>query len=137
MKRNIIYIASAIILNPNKDLLVVRKYNSTFYMLPGGKIEAGEEPIQTLIRELDEELSLTFHPKDFHLLGSHETKAANEADTIVVGNIFLLKKPLHLQIKASAEIEEVQWISKTNYADVKLAHLLEEFALPKWLTDFK
>lgn len=135
--KNKIYIASAIILNPHKDLLVVRKYKSTYHMLPGGKIEAGEEPIQTLVRELNEELSLQFAPEDFNFLGAHETAAANEADTIVVGNIFLLQEPLNFLVEASAEIEEVKWISKTNYSDFKLAHLLEEFALPKWLSDFQ
>lgn len=138
MKKKTIQIVSAILLNTNKDLLVVRKRNSLFYMLPGGKIDQGEELIDTLRRELKEELNLTFKADDFVFLGRHETNAANEAETIVQGNIFLLKEPLSAnEIPAHAEIEEVCWITKENYSTYQLAHLLKEFALPKWLTDFK
>ncbi len=133
-----IRIASAIICNANNDLLVVRKRNSLFYMLPGGKIEPGEELIDTLLRELLEELGLQFAKDDFSFLGSHETAAANEANTTVQGNIFLLTKPLLLdKLDNKAEIEEVCWMTKHNYNSYQLAHLLEEFALPRWLADFK
>lgn len=134
---NKIRIASAILLNANNDLLVVRKKNSLFYMLPGGKIEEGEALIDTLRRELCEELDLQFEKDDFAFLGVHETAAANEANTIVEGNIFLLKRPLLVDtVNNQAEIEEVCWITKSNYKSFQLAHLLEEFALPRWLADF-
>jgi len=132
-----IRIASAIITNSQKELLVVRKRNSSFYMLPGGKIDGEETLVQTLLRELQEELDLVLAPEDFEFLGTHETKAANEQDTIVQGNIFLLKEPLNLSLNQHAEIEEVTWISKDNYTAYQLAHLLKEFALPKWLADFQ
>lgn len=135
---NIIRIASAIILNKNKEMLVVRKRNSLFYMLPGGKIEANESLIETLIRELKEELDLNFSAADFSFLGTHEAVAVNESNTIVQGNIFILNDSLSLSnIVNHSEIEEVTWISKSNYQDFQLAHLLEEFALPRWLNDFK
>jgi 8-oxo-dGTP pyrophosphatase MutT (NUDIX family) len=135
---NRIRISSAVLLNDTNDLLVVRKKNSSFYMLPGGKIDDGESLIQTLIRELHEELDLRFSEDSFTFLGTHETNAVNESNTIVEGNIFLLDKPLGLNnISHHAEIEEVIWISKKDYNDYQLAHLLKEFALPKWLADFK
>lgn len=136
--KNIIRIASAILLNANQDMLVVRKRNSLFYMLPGGKIEPNEQLIEALLRELEEELGLQFEPSNFTFLGSHETKAANEENTIVQGNIFLLDSALNFQnIQNRAEIEEVTCITKDNYMDFQLAHLLKEFALPKWLNDFQ
>lgn len=134
---NTIRISSAILLNTNRDMLVVRKRNSKFYMLPGGKIEGAESLIATLIRELHEELNLSLSPDDFTFLGSHETAAVNEKNTIVQGNIFLLNKPLDELPINHAEIEEVCWISKSNYHTFQLAHLLEEFALPRWLANFK
>lgn len=136
MKKTI-RIASAILLNENQDMLVVRKKHSKFYMLPGGKIEGDEKLIDTLIRELNEELDLKFYSTDFIFLGKHETDAVNEKDTIVEGNIFLLKSTLDKLPAHFSEIEEACWITKNNYSDYVLAHLLKEFALPRWLTNFQ
>jgi len=134
----IIRISSAIIRNSKNDILVVRKHNSTFYMLPGGKIEINETLAETLIRELNEELGLKFEASDFTFMGTHETAAANESSTRVEGNIFLLDKNLdNDEITNYAEIAEACWLSKSNYHNYQLAHLLKEFALPRWLADFK
>jgi len=133
-----IQISSAIIRNNAQDLLVVRKHKSSYYMLPGGKIEANETLIDALLRELQEELGIQFTASDFTFLGTHETEAANEAGARVEGNIFLLNAYLDKEQLANyAEIEEVCWVSKTNYQNYQLAHLLQEFALPRWLADFK
>ena len=128
-----IIIASALLLNSQKELLVVRKFNSKFYMLPGGKIEQNETFVEALIRELKEELMLNFKEADFSYLGQHETMAVNEQKTIVQGNIFMLNKPLDLLPKANAELQEVRFLKKSNYKELQLAHLLKEFALPFWL----
>jgi len=128
-----IIIASALLLNAEKELLVVRKKKSKFYMLPGGKIELSEAPIQTLLRELKEELNLDLTEGEFEYLGQHETVAVNEANTIVQGNIFLLKSPIETIPTAQAELAEVRFIRKSEYKNFQLAHLLQEFALPIWL----
>lgn len=128
-----IVIASALLLSANKDLLVVRKHTSNFYMLPGGKVEEGESFSQTLIRELREELGLNFTPEEFEYLGQHETSAVNEKNTTVQGNIFLLKHALDILPDAHAELAEVLFIPQQHYKNYQLAHLLQEFALPIWL----
>lgn len=128
-----IIIASALLLNKNKDLLVVRKKNSKFFMLPGGKVDDNENFANTLIRELKEELNLTFDVNDFSYLGQHETQAVNESNTIVQGNIYLLLRPLLQLPTANAELEEVRFLAKNEYINYQLAHLLKEFALPIWL----
>ncbi|MGN0003809.1 MAG: NUDIX domain-containing protein [Sphingobacterium composti] len=133
MSASKIIIASALLLNADKDLLVVRKKNSKFFMLPGGKVESNESYSNTLVRELKEELNLTFDATDFKYLGQHETKAVNETNTIVQGNIFVLMRPLLILPNANAELEEVRFIRKNEYHNFLLAHLLKEFALPIWL----
>ncbi|MCA5004921.1 NUDIX hydrolase [Sphingobacterium bovistauri] len=133
MSNQKIIIASALLLNADKELLVVRKHNSKFYMLPGGKVERSESHIETLIRELSEELHLNFQESNFTFLGQHETNAVNEKNTIVQGNIFLHKGDLDLQPIAHAELAEVRFINKLEYQQFNLAHLLKEFALPIWL----
>jgi 8-oxo-dGTP diphosphatase len=133
MSTHKIIIASALLLNADKDLLVVRKKNSNFYMLPGGKVEGNESYKQTLLRELQEELNLELKESDFKYLGQHETGAANEQNTIVQGNIFILQNALVSLPKAHAELAEVRFISKITYQKFQLAHLLKEFALPIWI----
>ncbi|WP_160069357.1 NUDIX domain-containing protein [Sphingobacterium bovisgrunnientis] len=133
MSQNKIVIASALLLNADNDLLVVRKKKSTFYMLPGGKVESNESYKDALLRELKEELELEFTYDDFEYLGKHETQAVNEKNTIVQGNIFLLKTPLIHLPNSNAELEEVRFVSKVTHEKFQLANLLKEFALPIWM----
>lgn len=133
MSTNKIIIASALIQNKQGELLVVRKRNSEFYMLPGGKVQNNETLIQALIRELKEELNMDFCEHDFSFLGQHESIAVNEKNTIVQGNIFRLNTSIDKLPDAFAELQEVLTINKNNYQDYQLANLLKEFALPIWL----
>ncbi|GAB3908637.1 NUDIX domain-containing protein [Kibdelosporangium lantanae] len=48
-------IARAVI-HRDHHLLVVRQRNATFFFLPGGHLEPGEDPATALVRELAEEL---------------------------------------------------------------------------------
>ncbi|MCC9041397.1 NUDIX domain-containing protein [Myroides sp. M-43] len=131
-KPTILYLASALITDSSNRLLTVRKKDSSYYMMAGGKIEKGELPEQTLIRELNEELNLTITSKDFILLGTHSTTAVNEPNTIVTAHIYhVIVSSVNLQ--PAAEIAEVKWLTKDTYQNTKLAHLLEEFSIPKWL----
>lgn len=127
-----IHLASALITDSNNRMLTVRKKGSEYYMMAGGKIEKGEKPIQALIRELQEELAVQINEKDISLLGSHQTNAVNETNTIVSATIFhIIINDSH--IVASSEIEEIKWLTHENFKDFKLAHLLQEFSLPIWL----
>ncbi|MDR0230280.1 MAG: NUDIX domain-containing protein [Flavobacteriaceae bacterium] len=127
-----IHLASALITDKNNRLLTVRKKTSTYYMMAGGKIELGETPEQALIRELNEELNLIITSKDIKLLGTHTTKAVNEVNTTVTAHIYHLIID-DANIVVSAEIAEAKWLTKENYTETKLAHLLEEFSIPIWL----
>lgn len=127
-----IYLASALITDKDNRLLTVRKTTSTYYMMAGGKIEQGESPIQALIRELHEELSITISSEDLTLLGTHSTTAVNEPNTIVTAHIYHLVVN-NANIQPAAEIAEIKWLTKDTYQSTKLAHLLSEFSIPKWL----
>lgn len=133
--QNKIIIASAVLLNENGDLLTVRKRNSAFYMLPGGKLDNTETPIEALIRELKEELDIELKEHQFQFLGKHTTAAANEIDTTVEGNIFVCKQVMSNMVQCHAEIEEAYWLTKASYKQFKLAHLLAEYVVPKWLNE--
>lgn len=58
MSPRTLHIAAACLFDEAGRLLLVRKCGTQMFMLPGGKRESGETPLQALIRELDEELHL-------------------------------------------------------------------------------
>ncbi|MBB1148995.1 MULTISPECIES: NUDIX domain-containing protein [unclassified Myroides] len=127
-----IYLASALITNSAGDMLTVRKRGSIYYMMAGGKIEIGETPVEALVRELKEELNLAVIPTDLHYLGTHQTQAVNEPNTLVHATVFHLTTSSTSFIP-QAELEEIKWLTYTTYLDVPLAHLLKEFSVPLWL----
>lgn len=131
-KSNQLYLSCALITDHNNQMLTVRKKNSIYYMMAGGKINSNETPQQALKRELFEELNICIDFKELTYLGTHTTRAANEENTIVNATIYHLKTA-HLDIKPYAELEEVCWLNYTTYTNYPLAHLLKEFSIPFWL----
>ncbi|SLM95422.1 NUDIX hydrolase [Brevibacterium yomogidense] len=106
---------SALVLRRDDTMLMVRKRGTTAYMLPGGKPEPGEAPIDTIIREVDEELGLPLTREDLEELGTFEAPAANEADHQVIGDVFVHRgMPDGFDfddIRPQAEIDSVAWFA--------------------------
>ena len=130
---NHIYLANALVTDTEGRMLAVRKKNSKYFQMVGGKIDGNEEPIETLKREFLEEINVDVSLHEVKFLGQHETIAVNEAKTIVHANVFHIHLNTLETLKIASEIEEMAWITKENYQTYKLAHLLEEFSLPIWL----
>jgi 8-oxo-dGTP pyrophosphatase MutT (NUDIX family) len=129
-----IIICSAVMLAPEGDLLMVRNIGSSYFQLPGGKVAPEESREQTLIRELKEELRYDVSGMEINFIGSHRTQAVNEANTVVVGYIYLIKLAERHVFEAYEELEEVLWISRADWQSYQWAHLASEFVLPKWLS---
>ncbi len=89
-------------------ILTVRKRGTTRFMLPGGKLEPGEAPDDAARREVHEELGIRLEHEDLTLLGAWRTAAANEADTDVVGTVYVAE--LTGEPAAAAEIAELRWV---------------------------
>lgn len=128
-----IHIAAAMILDAEQQILLVRKKGSAFYQLPGGKIAKGESAVEALLRELQEELGLSFSAAQCTYLGHHTTLAVNEANTRVRGSLFRIQLEAAHQPIALAEIEELVWLNAQNYQQYQWAHLAQEFIMPQWL----
>jgi len=126
---NIIRIAAALLLRSNGDTLLVRKRGTAAFMQPGGKMEPQETAEAALARELLEELSLRVETKELTFLGRFQAPAANEPDHIVVADIFRLHVG-DAEVTATAEIEEIRWISPQDPRDIVMAPLTEHHVLP-------
>jgi len=115
-------------------LLLVCKKNSKFYQLTGGKIQNGEQAIETIIREAKEEIGLEIQPHQLIFLGSHQTKAVNENNTMVHGCVYWLNLPCFFEPVIANEIDKFVWMNKNNYQEYSWAHLAKELVQPKWLS---
>ena len=124
----IIRIAAALLIGPDGRTLLVRKRGTTAFMQPGGKIEAHEQPVQALARELEEELGLRIDTAQARYLGPFCAPAANEPGFVVEAEIFLLQ--IYQTVCPAAEIEEVVWVDPLVEPDVLLAPLTRDLILP-------
>jgi len=116
-----------VILKNNKILVQRKKNNREECIIPGGKRKEGESDLETLKRELFEELTVNLVDAEF--LGGYD-------DIAVFSN-----EPIHVQtylaivegdIKCNNEIKEAIWIDK-NYKDtgIKVGSILGEHVIPK------
>ncbi len=123
----VVEIVAGVVRDPEGRVLTVRKRGTTAFMLPGGKREPGEGDLETLSRELFEELGCALATADH--IGTFDAPAANEPDTRVYGAIYLAR--VEGVISARAEIEELLWLDPANPPPVRLAPLLERHVLPR------
>lgn len=132
MLNPVLTIAVACLLDDRRRLLVVRKRDSKYFMLPGGKAEAAETPLQTVQRELLEELGLQLQESELAPLGRYSAPAANEPGHWVEASVFhgLITGP----VRAQAELEELAWLELPPARTDHLAPLLREHILPVLLT---
>lgn len=123
----VVEIVAGVVRNSEGRVLTVRKRGTTAFMLPGGKREPGEGDLETLSRELFEELGCTLAAAEH--IGTFDAPAANEPDTRVYGAIYLAR--VEGVIAARAEIEELLWLDPARPPSVRLAPLLERHVLPR------
>ena len=124
----VIVIVAAVIVDERGRLLLVRKRGTTRFMQAGGKIDAGETAAEALIRELHEELTLIVEPDDLDYLGRFHAPAANEAGHVVDAEVFTVS--VRGEAVASAEIDELVWVSPLEALDIPLAPLTSDVLLP-------
>lgn len=121
-------IAAALLIDPQGRTLLVRKRGTVAFMQPGGKIEAHEQPVAALARELFEELGLRIDPSQAGYLGQFSAPAANEPGFEVVCELFRVDTAE--EVVPAAEIEEVVWVDGESAIDLELAPLTRDLVLP-------
>lgn len=104
-----------------KVLTARSKNNDTFY-IPGGKRELGESDQQALMREVYEELTIKLLPNTIQYIGQFEAQAHNKPEGVKV-RMTCYDGDYEGIIKASSEIEEIEWLKhadryRTGYVDI-------------------
>ncbi|MEU8104350.1 HEAT repeat domain-containing protein [Nonomuraea muscovyensis] len=97
----------------NGRILSTRSRGKTVWYIPGGKREPGETDLDTLIREIGEELSITIIPTTATHVGTYHAQAHGHADGITV-QMACYTADHHGVPTPSSEIEEITWLT---YAD--------------------
>lgn len=120
-------VAAVVLRDESGRVLLVRKAETSRFMLPGGKIDPGETPAQTAVREIAEEIGIALDEHRLMLLGVFEAPAANEPGLTVRGHMF--EHPYGGGGEPTAEIEELLWF-RIGERRGDLAPLFEEHVLP-------
>jgi 8-oxo-dGTP pyrophosphatase MutT (NUDIX family) len=91
-------------------ILSTRSRGKDVYYLPGGKREPGETDVDTLVREVDEELTVTIIPATAEHLGTFEAQAHGHKDGVLVRMTCYTARYEGTPVPSN-EIEEVDWLT--------------------------
>jgi len=97
----------------NQSILSTKSYGKDKFYIPGGKREVGETDEQALLREIEEELSVKLQAETLNYIGTFEAQAHGHPEGVIVRMTCYAGKYTG-ELKASSEIEEIQWL---RYAD--------------------
>ncbi len=99
----------------NGKILSTKSFNKDKYYIPGGKREDGESDVQALTREISEELQVQLIPDSIRYMGTFEAQADSHPEGILV-KMTCYTAEYTGELKASAEIEWMEWLS---YSDLE------------------
>lgn len=119
---------AAVIRDAQGRVLLVRKRGSATFIQPGGKREPGEDALQTLARELEEELGVAMLATGAFRLGEFEADAVNEPGRRVRGEAWVVQ--VSGQPQPRAEIEALAWVTPQAPFPVPVAPLSAGHILP-------
>jgi 8-oxo-dGTP diphosphatase len=123
-----IRIVAALIRDDTGRVLLVRKRGTKAFMQPGGKLDAGEDDITALSREILEELGCVLDPESVLPLGAFDAVAANAPGYRVEANLY--RVDVTGEISPSREIDEAIWVDPASPLDIHLAPLTRDHVLP-------
>lgn len=125
---SLIRTVAAVIENTQGEVLLVRKRASSIFIQPGGKIEADEDPLAALARELEEELAVELELSEVVFLGQFEDEAVNEPGCRV--RALAYRCAVRGFPVAQSEIEELVWVRPEGPFAVPVAALSALHILP-------
>lgn len=94
----------------NGRILGTRSRNKDVYYIPGGKRESGESDLQTLLREVEEELTVAILPETAAHFGTYEAQAHGHPDGVTV-RMSCYTGDYRGTLTPSNEIADIAWLS--------------------------
>ncbi|RAK70542.1 NUDIX hydrolase [Hymenobacter edaphi] len=91
-------------------ILSTRSRGKDRFYFPGGKREAGETDAQTLLREIEEELTVHLRSDSLRYLGTFEAQAHGHAPGVLV-RMICYAAAYTGTLRPANEIEEITWLS--------------------------
>ncbi|KKT82124.1 MAG: hypothetical protein A2700_03030 [Candidatus Blackburnbacteria bacterium RIFCSPHIGHO2_01_FULL_44_64] len=119
--KDFIVLVTGVIIKPRNEILVVRRSTSSktfpdFWQLPEGKIEFGEQPLETFKREITEELGCKpSRPKIVHALSLIYPFAGKKFHLLRI----IITSKLIGKITLSSEHNEYKWIKLKDLGRIK------------------
>ena len=98
-------------------ILSTRSKGKDKYYIPGGKREAGETDIETLVREVKEELSVDIVESSAKFYGVFEAQAHGKAEGVIV-KMTCYTAEFAGELKADSEIAEIVWLTTEDIESV-------------------
>ncbi|WP_440556036.1 NUDIX hydrolase [Streptomyces sp. SCPE 10] len=93
----------------HERVLCARSRGKDLYYLPGGKREAGESDLQTLIREVTEEVGVALRPETVAPLGTFEAQADGREPGVTV-RMTCFTGDYTGRLTPRSEVEDLAWL---------------------------
>jgi len=125
--------AAAVIIQEDAILLVLhRKGESRYYLLPGGGVEQGESEGEALERELLEETGLTVSPLRL-LFETHSRKPAGEG---LVQRVYFCRAQGKIRPSTDPRVAKSEYVKKQDFAAVTFYPNIKKEILAAWDAGF-
>ena len=106
----------ALIKIENGKILSTKSKGKNKYYIPGGKRENNETDVQTLIREIKEELSVDIIKESIEYVGTFKAQSDGAKEGIIV-KMTCYQANYIGDLKEDNEIEEIRWL---NFNDLEI-----------------